>query len=84
MTGAEAAALFKAMADRISKNPDEFQGAYLVVGPDGITVTNALFGPKPNIGLFWATAANHVKVEADAAASAADQANKNAGVYGRR
>jgi hypothetical protein len=75
---------FIEMAERIAKNPDEFQGAYVVVGPDGIVVSNAFFGPKPNVALFWSTAKNHVSVEADAAAQAAERNNQAAAGYGRR
>lgn len=78
------ATYFEDMAARIRRNPSEFQGAYVVVGPDMVTVINAVFGPKANLALFWSTVANHVKMEADAAASAADQAAKGAAVYGLR
>lgn len=69
------AASFTEMASRIAKNPEEFQGAYVVVGPDGIIVSNAFFGPKPNIALFWSTAKNHVGIEADDAAQKAERGN---------
>jgi hypothetical protein len=75
---------FKDMFDRIAKNPEEFQGAYVVVGPDGIVVSNAFFGPKPNVALFWSTAKNHVGVEADTAAQDAERKDQGASTYGRR
>lgn len=78
------ATYFEDMAARIRRNPTEFQGAYVVVGPDMVTVINATFGPSKNIALFWSTVSNHVKIEADAAAAAADQASKDANVYGMR
>lgn len=79
----DSAAAFTEMAARIAKNPEEFQGAYVVVGPDGIIVSNAFFGPKANIALFWSTTKNHVGAEADSAAQNAERANQSAAVYGR-
>lgn len=56
MNGAEAAALFRGMADRIERNAsEEFAGAYLIVPPgegkaiDGVTVTST-----PSETAFWA------------------------------
>lgn len=77
------AASFTEMADRIAKNPDEFQGAYVVVGPDGVIISNAFFGPKPNTALFWATAKSHIESEAITAADAAERKNNPTG-FGRR
>ena len=74
---------FKDMADRIAKNPDEYQGAYVVVGPDGVIVSNAFFGPKPNVALFWSTTKSHIEIEAIAASDAAERKN-NPGGFGRR
>jgi hypothetical protein len=76
--------LFDAMAARIRLNPAEFQGAYLVVGPDGVVVSNSFFGPKPSVAMFWATAKNHVGIEADNAVQDAERKNQGAAVYGRR
>jgi hypothetical protein len=79
-----AASLFRDMAARIDLNPTEFQGAYLCVGPDGVIIQNAFFGPSSNIAVFWGTAKNHIGLEADEAARNADQKNAANAVYGRR
>lgn len=76
--------LFREMASRIDLNPSEFQGAYLVVGPDGIIIQNAFFGPSSNIAVFWGTAKNHIGLEADEAARKADDATRGSQSYGRR
>ena len=78
------AEVFTEMADRIGKNPTEFQGAYVVVGPDGVVVSNSFFGPKPNIALFWSTVKNHLTLEADAAVQTAEAASRGAQTFGRR
>ncbi len=82
-TPIKAADLFRAMADRIDKNPDEFQGAYLCVGPDAVVISNSFFGATSNIPVFWGTAKNHIGLEADDAARKADQNSQTANAYGR-
>lgn len=82
--GPDYAKHFSDMAERIARNPNEFGGAYVVIGPDGTLVENAFFGPKANIAVFWGTAKTHISLEADAAAQAAEANARGAMAYGRR
>lgn len=77
-------ASFEEMAKRIRLNPSEFQGAYVVVGPDKQVVANLLSGPKANLALFWSTTKNHISLEADTAIQEAEAKMRGAGIYGKR
>lgn len=57
MNGTDAAALFRAMADRLERgNPDEFGGAFLIVPPgDNGSLDGALVSSAPSPVAFWAS-----------------------------
>ena len=65
MNGAEAAAFFRQMADRIERNAsDEFGGAFLVIPPgegsdpvEGMTVA-----AKPSAVTFWSSVLGQVEL----------------------
>ena len=59
-----AADRFRAMADRIDRNPDEdFAGALLIVPPKGEAVEKLNIDPSKNLADFW----NSVKARVDIA-----------------
>ena len=78
------ASFFRAMAARIDKNPEEFGGAYCVVGPDGVVITNALFSTTKSVPTFWGMAKTHISLEADTAVQNSMTQNATAQTYGRR
>lgn len=77
--------IFRAMADRIDLNPADFAGAYVVVGPDGTIIQNALFSPPgtSSTQVFWGLTKNHIVIESDLAAEKAAQGTAAANAYGR-
>ena len=65
MTGAEAAAAFRAMADRIERaDVAEFGGAYLIAPPDGggEPVDGLAISATPKPASFWATLSGEIDV----------------------
>lgn len=64
MTAKNPAATFRAMAERIDKNPDEFQGCYLIISPNGDILSQAFFDPKGDNVQFWGFLAGAVQIAA--------------------
>jgi len=61
------AEFFRDMADRIERNtPEEFQGAFLILAPDGTVISASLFDPKPDEGAFWALIGSAVETAVNA------------------
>ena len=49
------AMIFRSMALRIERNtPEEFQGAFVILTPDGVVLSNAVFDPVGDPEGFWA------------------------------
>ena len=65
-----AADYFRAMASRIEKNPEEFQGGYVILSPSGTAVSHAFFDPDGNEMGFWAFISSQVQVSASEATQA--------------
>lgn len=78
------ALIFDEMASRIRRNPGEFAGAYVVIGPDNIVIQNAFFSPAKNVATFWGMAKTHISLEADTAVQNSMAQNATAQTYGRR
>lgn len=55
---------FSAMAERINKNPEEFQGAYVIVTPSGDVLSQSFFDPKGDNIQFWGFLSGAVQVAA--------------------
>ncbi|TXH12414.1 MAG: hypothetical protein E6R03_12950 [Hyphomicrobiaceae bacterium] len=54
---------FIAMAERIRRNdPKEFQGAFLIVSPDGTVQSHAFFDPEGDEMAFWSFVSSVVQV----------------------
>lgn len=83
MSEFDPASVFEEMAARIRRNPGDFSGAYVVVGPENTVVQNALFSPSKNVATFWGLTKTHISLEADNAAQAAEAKNQPT-MYGRR
>lgn len=65
MDGKRAAALFRAMADRLERgDPVEFGGAFLLVSPDSddAAVDGVTWCSAPNPAAFWATVNGRVEM----------------------
>ena len=64
MNGHEAAALFRAMADRLERGaPEEFGGAFLLVPPgDNPAVDGTSWCSGPNPVAFWAGAQGQIEM----------------------
>jgi hypothetical protein len=61
---ADLAAAFDAMAARIRAiDPDDFNGALVVVDPDGTSITMMLQGTRDET-LFWSTAKSKIEIAA--------------------
>jgi len=80
MTTAEAAAIFRTIAERLEKNLDEpFGGAFVACPPDGEHVEMVSFsGSAQNVGQFWGT----VQSCAVAAVGRADEAARRMRGFG--
>lgn len=73
------AEVFRAMAARIEKNPEEFAGAYVIMAPDGRVISHSFFDPMGDPVAFWAFASAQVQV-AQVEAQQADEANNGYGL----
>lgn len=64
MDGHAAAALFRAMADRLERGePEEFGGAFLLVPPgDNPSVDGVSWHTAPNPVAFWATVQGQIEM----------------------
>jgi hypothetical protein len=65
MNGIDAAALFKAIAERLEKNTnEEFGGVFLIVPPEGggEPIDGIFLASKPNPVSFWASLNGQVEM----------------------
>lgn len=55
---------FRQMAERIVRNVEDFQGAFLIVLPGGETIEGMLLGPTPDIGMLLGLVSTRIGMKA--------------------
>lgn len=76
----EAAALCRAMAERIDRQEDaDFSGALLVISPDGSKVEMVMVDPSLDVAAFWGIAKTKVDIAAGEALLAEEKRQQQGG-----
>ena len=78
------AEIFRAMADRVEKNPEEFQGGYVILSPSGSVCSHTFFDPQGDEMAFWAFVSSQVQVSASEATQAEQVKANPYGVLSRQ